>query len=212
MIKGTALHCQETQTTLRSCGRVMSGIITGPYFRAYFHQPSRSQIGTMVAILEVGAFGAFFGVHRSPEFTTCPNSHFPSCGAIRRYLGKASNAFFRCFSLRCWRRNTNRSNWIWCYGLWTASEWCGCWPPVVSHQVCKLSFICVWRFTLHIERSSQSTRAKCLQRTMWVYAKFCNNSLFKIPLFRSAENWPAWNLPEILLVMHRLWYALIPDM
>ncbi|KAF9513762.1 hypothetical protein BS47DRAFT_1376618 [Hydnum rufescens UP504] len=35
---------------------VMSGIITGPYFRAYFHEPSRSKIGTMVAILEVGAF------------------------------------------------------------------------------------------------------------------------------------------------------------
>ena len=35
---------------------VMSGIITGPYFRDYFNQPSRAQIGTMVAILEVGAF------------------------------------------------------------------------------------------------------------------------------------------------------------
>ncbi|KZT57064.1 general substrate transporter [Calocera cornea HHB12733] len=35
---------------------VMSGIITGPYFRAYFNQPTSAQIGTMVAILEVGAF------------------------------------------------------------------------------------------------------------------------------------------------------------
>lgn len=35
---------------------VMSGIITGPYFKDYFNQPSRAQIGTMVAILEVGAF------------------------------------------------------------------------------------------------------------------------------------------------------------
>lgn len=34
---------------------VMSGIITGPYFRDYFHQPSRGEIGTMVAILEIGA-------------------------------------------------------------------------------------------------------------------------------------------------------------
>ncbi|KAK4580368.1 Ribulose bisphosphate carboxylase large chain [Recurvomyces mirabilis] len=35
---------------------VMSGVITGPYFKDYFHQPSRAEIGTMVAILEVGAF------------------------------------------------------------------------------------------------------------------------------------------------------------
>ena len=28
----------------------------GPYFKDYFDQPSRAQIGTMVAILEVGAF------------------------------------------------------------------------------------------------------------------------------------------------------------
>ncbi|KAF1810148.1 high affinity glucose transporter [Eremomyces bilateralis CBS 781.70] len=35
---------------------VMSGIITGGYFKDYFNQPSRAEIGTMVAILEVGAF------------------------------------------------------------------------------------------------------------------------------------------------------------
>ena len=35
---------------------VISGLITGPYFKDYFHQPSRSELGTMVAILEVGAF------------------------------------------------------------------------------------------------------------------------------------------------------------
>ncbi|EAW07967.1 putative MFS monosaccharide transporter [Aspergillus clavatus NRRL 1] len=35
---------------------VMSGIITGWYFKDYFDQPSRAAIGTVVAILEVGAF------------------------------------------------------------------------------------------------------------------------------------------------------------
>ncbi|KAI0143245.1 hypothetical protein BJ166DRAFT_597155 [Pestalotiopsis sp. NC0098] len=34
---------------------VMSGIITGPYFRDYFNNPSHAEIGTMVAILEIGA-------------------------------------------------------------------------------------------------------------------------------------------------------------
>lgn len=35
---------------------VMSGIITGPYFRDTFNHPSKAEIGTMVAILEIGAF------------------------------------------------------------------------------------------------------------------------------------------------------------
>jgi MFS family permease len=34
----------------------MSGIITGGHFKDYFNQPSRAEIGTMVAILEIGAF------------------------------------------------------------------------------------------------------------------------------------------------------------
>lgn len=34
---------------------VMSGVITGPYFKAYFHHPTAYEIGTLVAILELGA-------------------------------------------------------------------------------------------------------------------------------------------------------------
>ena len=34
----------------------MSGIITGPYFDEYFNSPNSFEIGTMVAILEIGAF------------------------------------------------------------------------------------------------------------------------------------------------------------
>ncbi|TIC01838.1 hypothetical protein E3Q18_00459 [Wallemia mellicola] len=34
---------------------VMSGIITGPYFKSYFNNPDSAQLGTMVAILEIGA-------------------------------------------------------------------------------------------------------------------------------------------------------------
>lgn len=34
---------------------VMSGLITGMYFKDYFNQPSSAEIGTMVAILEIGA-------------------------------------------------------------------------------------------------------------------------------------------------------------
>jgi len=35
---------------------VMSGIITGPYFLSYFKEPGPIEIGTMVAVLEIGAF------------------------------------------------------------------------------------------------------------------------------------------------------------
>ncbi|KIM47902.1 hypothetical protein M413DRAFT_62685 [Hebeloma cylindrosporum] len=35
---------------------VMSGIITGPYFRKYFDYPGPIETGTVVAVLEVGAF------------------------------------------------------------------------------------------------------------------------------------------------------------
>lgn len=35
---------------------VMSGILTGHYFINYFDHPSKAQVGTMVAILEIGAF------------------------------------------------------------------------------------------------------------------------------------------------------------
>ena len=34
----------------------MSGIITGPHFRKYFNTPSSLEVGTMVAVLEIGAF------------------------------------------------------------------------------------------------------------------------------------------------------------
>ncbi|PHH86645.1 hypothetical protein CDD83_9942 [Cordyceps sp. RAO-2017] len=43
---------------------VMSGIITGPYFIDYFNHPSKAQVGTMVAILEIGAFIASLVVGR----------------------------------------------------------------------------------------------------------------------------------------------------
>lgn len=37
---------------------------SGPYFKDYFNQPSRAEIGTMVAILEVGAFISSISVGR----------------------------------------------------------------------------------------------------------------------------------------------------
>jgi hypothetical protein len=36
----------------------MSGIITGPHFRKYFNSPGPVEVGTMVAVLEIGAFSS----------------------------------------------------------------------------------------------------------------------------------------------------------
>src|SRR5256885_10338928 len=36
----------------------------GPFFKDYFNQPSRAEIGTMVAILEIGAFISSLSVGR----------------------------------------------------------------------------------------------------------------------------------------------------
>ncbi len=46
---------------------VMSGVITGPYFRKYFHEPGPMEVGTMVAVLEVGAFSEWRD--RGPVYT-----------------------------------------------------------------------------------------------------------------------------------------------
>jgi len=50
MIKAS---CLELLRMVDICSR---DNFRGPYFKDYFDQPSRAQIGTMVAILEVGAF------------------------------------------------------------------------------------------------------------------------------------------------------------
>lgn len=43
---------------------VMSGILTGPYFKRYFNNPTRAEVGTMVAILEIGALASSLLVGR----------------------------------------------------------------------------------------------------------------------------------------------------
>ncbi len=41
---------------------VMSGIITGPHFRKYFNSPGPLEVGTMVAVLEIGAFSTLSAI------------------------------------------------------------------------------------------------------------------------------------------------------
>ncbi|KAI9823105.1 MAG: hypothetical protein M1826_000256 [Phylliscum demangeonii] len=70
---------------------VMSGIITGPYFKDYFNQPSRAEMGTMVAILEVGAFVASLGVGRIGDIVGRRKTIL--YGSIIFFVGGALQAF-----------------------------------------------------------------------------------------------------------------------
>ena len=51
--------CLERRLTCCVNASVMSGVITGPHFRKYFNEPGPVEVGTMVAVLEIGAFGEF---------------------------------------------------------------------------------------------------------------------------------------------------------
>ncbi|VVT48871.1 uncharacterized protein SAPINGB_P001991 [Magnusiomyces paraingens] len=70
---------------------VMSGIITSPYFLDYFNQPSRAEIGTMVAILEVGALISSLVVGRVGDIIGRRKSIF--WGSLVFVIGGAIQSF-----------------------------------------------------------------------------------------------------------------------
>ena len=51
------MAAQFVKDSTKLLRRVMSGIITGPHFIKFFNTPGPIEVGTMVAVLEVGAFG-----------------------------------------------------------------------------------------------------------------------------------------------------------
>ena len=70
---------------------VMSGIITGPDFRNYFNQPGPAEIGTMVAILEVGALVSSLSVGRMGDLLGRRKTIF--YGAVIFVVGGACQTF-----------------------------------------------------------------------------------------------------------------------
>jgi sugar porter (SP) family MFS transporter len=70
---------------------VMSGIITGLYFRDYFNQPGPAEIGTMVAILEIGAFISSLSVGRIGDLLGRRKTIF--YGAVIFVVGGACQTF-----------------------------------------------------------------------------------------------------------------------
>ncbi|KAG6896361.1 hypothetical protein C0992_008766 [Termitomyces sp. T32_za158] len=69
----------------------MSGIITGPHFKAYFDYPGPIALGTMVAILEVGAFATSIAAGRVGDLNGRRGTLF--AGAVVFTIGGAIQTF-----------------------------------------------------------------------------------------------------------------------
>jgi MFS family permease len=71
----------------------MSGIITGPYFLKYFNDPSALAVGTMVAVLEIGAFGTSAHAYIQRETDTAFTVTSVAAGRIGDILGRRGTLF-----------------------------------------------------------------------------------------------------------------------
>ncbi|KAF8213160.1 hypothetical protein K438DRAFT_1956578 [Mycena galopus ATCC 62051] len=70
---------------------VMSGIITGPHFKKYFNDPSASELGIMVAVLEIGAFCTSIAAGRVGDMIGRKGTLF--IGAVVFTIGGAIQTF-----------------------------------------------------------------------------------------------------------------------
>ncbi|KII93797.1 hypothetical protein PLICRDRAFT_36028 [Plicaturopsis crispa FD-325 SS-3] len=76
---------------------VMSGIITGPYFKQFFHNPTNLELGTMVAVLEIGAFITSLAAGRVGDIIGRKGTLF--IGALVFTLGGAIQTFTTGFNV-----------------------------------------------------------------------------------------------------------------
>ncbi|EIW86825.1 general substrate transporter [Coniophora puteana RWD-64-598 SS2] len=70
---------------------VMSGIITGPYFKSYFNNPGSIEVGTMVAVLELGALATSIAAGRVGDVIGRKGTLFT--GALVFTIGGAIQSF-----------------------------------------------------------------------------------------------------------------------
>ena len=116
---------------------VMSGIITGPYFRNFFNFPSAIELGTMVAVLEVGAFSAWMLSPLSSRLIR--HSYFRRGRASRGRNRTERHSFYWRSSFHSWRCCTDIHTWVLEYGYWPDSQWLRCWATVVCRPIVPIS-------------------------------------------------------------------------
>lgn len=74
---------------------VMSGIITGPYFRKYFNYPGSIELGTIVAVLEIGAFSELGSARQGSAVTQVKYETVTSvaAGTVGDRIGRRGTLF-----------------------------------------------------------------------------------------------------------------------
>ena len=94
---------------------VMSGVITGPYFLKFFNDPTALEVGTMVAVLEIGAFGKAFFVRAVLSYSTalyCAGSDLISRWTDWGHPRSEGHTLCGSNCLRGRRRHTDTHAWL----------------------------------------------------------------------------------------------------
>ena len=143
----------------------MSGIITGSYFRKFFNEPTALELGSMVAILEVGAFGMPSStlstiVERLLSFT----SHISCCWSNRGFIWPQGYTFH---GRRCIHSRWHGSD---LYDRILVHDN----RPFIQRFWCRSLVVCVWQtilscwLTMIVGLSCRFIKAKSPQPTMYV--------------------------------------------
>lgn len=89
----------------------MSGIITGPYFKAYFGDPGAGELGLMVSVLEIGAlsmsFEKFAATSQKPHSVLMLHSYLARRRAHWRRDRSQGHSLYRRSRLHHWWGNSN---------------------------------------------------------------------------------------------------------
>lgn len=121
-----------TETQLKTCS-VMSGIITGPYFVSFFESPSAIEVGSIVAVLEIGAFSMSLCLHIITIFFTRPFSSYVRCGRKDwRYRRSEMDPVWRRSCIHHWRTHSNIYGWRLVNDSRATRQRIWCWVTFVS--------------------------------------------------------------------------------
>ena len=120
---------------------VMSGLITGPNFIEYFHKPDALAVGTMVAVLEIGALSTFasrlggfvqFAVPSDHSYLCLfRGSHIPRRRSRRRHYRQTNDALCRSCPVHVWWRNSDVFDGVRYDGRRTGDQWVWCGVVIV---------------------------------------------------------------------------------